>query len=120
MAQFAQHRYQVVDALPHHVAIDGIRGIRRAVTDDIDRDRVELRREPFHDRCPARSRASEPVQQHQWGAASGLLHMQSQPANIDLTHAITPAALAVLPIDVVYRREAGVAPPMPPFGRREL
>ena len=27
-------------------------------------------------------------------------------------------ALAVVPRDVVYRRDAGVAPPMPPCGRR--
>ena len=28
------------------------------------------------------------------------------------------AQLAVVPKDVVYRREVGVAPPMPPCGRR--
>ena len=31
---------------------------------------------------------------------------------------LLPATLAVVPRDVVYSREAGVAPSMPPCGRR--
>ena len=34
------------------------------------------------------------------------------------TKAASPGGLGVVPRDVVYRREVGVAPPMPPCGRR--